>query len=144
MPVTCGNDLDASPLSPGAGWGAIAAAAGESSLELFSRNGSSIAKWDLDLTGQLISGELISGSSIAVEEHQLGINLNQDALTGFSFNSLSVSNIADLGFTQFGYGIQLVPDNIIPITYDNGLDASPSSPESWRRMECSCGCNFRI
>ncbi|QNJ25125.1 peptidase family S8 protein [Synechococcus sp. SYN20] len=146
VPVTYGNDLDASPLSPGAGWEAIAAAAGESSLELFWRNGSTIAKWDLDLTGQLISGELLTGSSLAVEEQQLGIDLNQDTLTGFSFNSLSVSSTADLGETQFGYGIQLAPDNIIPITYGNGIDASPLSPGAgWNAVAAATsGSNFDV
>ena len=98
------------------------------------------------MTGQLFSGELISGSSIAVEEHQLGINLNQDALTGFSFNSLSVSNTADLGFTQFGYGIQLDPDNIVPIAYCNGLDASLLSPGGgWNAVAvATSGSNFDV
>ena len=146
MPVTYGNDLDASPLSPGAGWDAVAAAAGASSLALFWRNGTSIAKWDLDLTGQLISGELLTGSSLAVEEQQLGIDLNQDTLTGFSFNSLSVSNTATLGETQFGYGIQLDPDNIVAITYGNGLDASPLSPGGgWNAVAAATsGSNFDV
>jgi hypothetical protein len=131
---------------PGAGWQAIAAAAGDSSLELFWRNGSSIAKWDLDSTGQLISGELLTGSSLAVEEQQLGINLNQDALTGFSFNSLSVSSTADLGETQFGYGIQLATGNIVPITYGNGIDASPLSPGSgWNAVAAATSrSNFDV
>ena len=99
MPITYGDDLDASPTNPGYGWEAVAAANGDSNLELFWRNGLTVVMWNLDSTGQLISGGLISGSSLAVKEQQLGIHLNQDALTGFSFNPLSASSTATLGET---------------------------------------------
>ena len=86
MPVTCGNDLDASPLSPGGGWNAVAGATSGSDFDVYWKNGETYAKWTINAEGALIPGSegLLDAALIPQEELLIGVDINGDATVGLA------------------------------------------------------------
>ena len=86
IPITYGNGIDASPLSPGAGRNAVAAATSGSNFDVYWENGETYAKWTINAEGALIpgGGSLLDAALIPQEELLIGDDINGDDAIGFT------------------------------------------------------------
>ncbi|MFM9101597.1 MAG: hypothetical protein ACKOPS_09765, partial [Cyanobium sp.] len=100
----------ASNLNPGGGWSAIAAAVSVSGYDLYWRNSHNglYARWNINSSGALSTGGLLSIPELLSAETSLGVDLNQDSITGVPHTpGATTIHGVNLGFSSFGYTLLL-------------------------------------
>ena len=136
MQVTFSGQF-ASASNPGAGWHAIAATPSGSGYSLYwqNANASQFARWNLNSTGALVSGNVLSPVQFFQEESTLGLDLNRDGITGLSYTAgtATIENI-NLGTTAGGYALRRGSEAPLAVTI-SGQQASATNPGAgWRAI----------
>ena len=134
----------ASASNPGAGWTPIAAAAATSGYDLYWKNSitSQFVRWNLNSTGALTTGTLLSSANLYAAESSLNADLDKDGITGLPFiaGTATIKGV-NLGTTPLGYGIKVATSPAIPVTV-SGQNASASNPGSgWNALAAAPSAN---
>jgi len=134
----------ASPTNPGAGWAPIAATAEASGYDLYWKNSitSQFVRWNLNSTGALSTGTLLSSANLYAAESSLNADLDKDGITGLPFiaGTATIKGV-NLGTTPLGYGIKVATSPAIPVTV-SGQNASASNPGSgWNALAAAPSAN---
>ena len=140
----------ASALNPGGGWQAISAVSSGSGYELYWRKGngatSQYARWSLSGTGALGSAAMLSPLEFFLKEQSLGVDLNQDGITGLTYTAgSSTINGVNLGSTALGYALRRGSE--VPFQVSNaGQPASALNPGGgWQAISAvSSGSGYEL
>lgn len=120
----------ASASFPGAGWTAMGASVDGRGYVMYWKNAvtGQYARWNLNGSGELTSGALLSTAQELEAETALNYDLNGDGQTGLIYTSgATLIGGFSLGTTELGYAVKNGSNPSVQITY-NGQYISPAYP----------------
>ena len=121
---------------PGAGWRAVAAAQDGEGYDLYWKNSSTgqYARWDLDTSGALLSGTLLSTQQLNAEETKYAADIDKDGITGIPFSSATWVQGIEFGSTQLGYALRDNGANPIHVTYGETFASAANPGQNWEAI----------
>ena len=121
---------------PGAGWRAVAAAQTGEGYDLYWKNTGTgqYARWDLDASGALLRGTLLSTQQLKAEETKYAADIDKDGITGIPFTSVTGVQGIEFGRTQLGYALRDNGANPIHVTYGDTFASAANPGQNWEAI----------